>query len=98
MDEDSEVEIVKRDKLLELCVQSGGLFFNVTEPLTDDETMNIAPSTMIIGIRGTCGWVTQNPAALLEGTVEVTAGEQSVTISSGCPPCSRCKGSGPLWE
>lgn len=57
MDEDSEVEIVKSDKLLELCVQSGGLFFNVTEPLTEDETMNIRTSTMLVGIRGTCGWV-----------------------------------------
>ncbi len=57
MDEDSEVEIVKRDKLLELCVQSGGLFFNVTEPLAEDETMNIRTSTMLVGIRGTCGWV-----------------------------------------
>ena len=57
MDEDSEVEIVKRDKLLELCVQSGGLFFNVTEPLAENETMNIRTSTMLVGIRGTCGWV-----------------------------------------
>lgn len=57
MDADSEVEIVKRDKLLELCVQSGGLFFNVTEPLAEDETMNIRTSTMLVGIRGTCGWV-----------------------------------------
>lgn len=57
MDEDSEVEIVKRDKLLEIRVQSGGLFFNVTEPLTEDETMNIRTSTMLVGIRGTCGWV-----------------------------------------
>ena len=57
MDEDSEVEIVKSDKLLEIRVQSGGLFFNVTEPLADDETMNIRTSTMLVGIRGTCGWV-----------------------------------------
>ena len=57
MDEDSEVEIVKSDKLLEIRVQSGGLFFNVTEPLAEDETMNIRTSTMLVGIRGTCGWV-----------------------------------------
>ena len=37
MDESSEVEIVKSDKLLEISVQSGGLFFDVTEPLADDE-------------------------------------------------------------
>ena len=83
LDQDSEVEINKEGKKLEIDVKSGSLFFNVTEPLTDDETMNIATSTMIIGIRGTCGWVTDNTAALLEGTVSVTAGGQEATINAG---------------
>ena len=64
-------------------MKSGSLFFNVTEPLTDDETMNIATATMMVGIRGTCGWVTDNTAALLEGTVSVTAGGQEATINAG---------------
>ena len=38
---------------------------------------------MVVGIRGTCGWVTDKTAALLEGVVTVTAGEQEVTISAG---------------
>ena len=83
LDADSQIEINKEGKKLEIDVKTGSLFFNVTEPLDDDETMNIAASTMIIGIRGTCGWVGENTAALLEGTVEVTAGEQNVTISAG---------------
>lgn len=83
LDQDSEIAITKEGKKLEVEVKSGSLFFNVTEPLADDETMNIRTSTMMVGIRGTCGWVTQDTAALLEGTVEVTAGEQSVTISAG---------------
>ena len=83
LDADSQIEINKDGKKLEIDVKTGSLFFNVTEPLDDDETMNIAASTMIIGIRGTCGWVGENTAALLEGTVEVTAGEQNVTISAG---------------
>lgn len=83
MDQDSEIAITKEDKKLEIEVKSGSLFFNVTEPLADDESMNIRTSTMVAGIRGTCGWVTQDTAALLEGTVEVTAGEQSVTVSAG---------------
>lgn len=64
-------------------MKSGSLFFNVTEPLADDESMNIRTSTMVIGVRGTCGWVTDNAAALLEGTVAVTAGEQEVTVNAG---------------
>lgn len=83
MDEDSEIAITKDGKHLEIDVVSGNLFFNVTQPLANDESLDIRTSTMIVGIRGTCGWVTQDSAALLEGTVEVTAGEQSVTISAG---------------
>ena len=83
LDQDSEVEINKEGKKLEIDVKSGSLFFNVTEPLTDDETMNIATATMMVGIRGTCGWVTDNTAALLEGTVSVTAGGQEATINAG---------------
>ena len=83
LDQDSEIEIVKEDKSLEINVKSGSLFFNVTEPLADDETMNIATSTMMIGIRGTCGWVAEDAAYLLEGEVEVTAGEQTATAAAG---------------
>ena len=83
LDQDSEVEINKEGKKLEINVKSGSLFFNVTEPLADDEIMNIATSTMMIGVRGTCGWVTGNTAALLEGTVSVTAGGQEATINAG---------------
>ena len=57
MDEKSDVDIKKDGKKLELVVNSGGLFFNVTKPLEDDESMDIRTSTTICGIRGTCGWV-----------------------------------------
>lgn len=91
MDEDSEVEIRKEGKELEILLQSGGLFFNVTEPLSDDETMEIRTSTMVVGIRGTCGWVEIGPdyvrAGLLEGEVECSAVENdaagSVYIQAG---------------
>ena len=45
--------------------------------------MEISTSSMLVGLRGTCGGVTQNSAALLEGTVTVTAGEESATITAG---------------
>ena len=77
MDEDSAVEVHKEDKLLELLVRSGNLYFNVTEPLEEDETMNIRTSSMLVGIRGTCGWVEVDGwnsmrICLLEGKVECT--------------------------
>lgn len=72
MDVTSQVEIQKDGKNLELVVNSGSVFFNITEPLADDETLNIRTSTMSIGIRGTCGWVeaSNNTIYVLEGTVE----------------------------
>ena len=63
LDEYSEAAISKDGKNLSIEIQSGSLFFNVTEPLADDETMEIRTSSMMVGIRGTCGWVTENTAA-----------------------------------
>lgn len=90
MDEKSEIEIQKDGKKLELLVSSGSLFFNVTEPLADDETMDIRTSTMIVGIRGTCGWVFDDgqkgsQVFLLEGTVkaEVLDTGETVEVSAG---------------
>ncbi len=77
MDEESEIEIQKDGKKLEVVVNSGGVFFNVTEPLKADETFEIRTSTMTVGIRGTCGWVkvfdeNHMNVYILEGTVECT--------------------------
>lgn len=86
MDEETEVEIQKDGKALEILLQSGNLFFNVTEPLADDETMSIRTSTMLIGIRGTCGWVEtgeKDRVFILEGIVEVEAGGKTAAVSAG---------------
>lgn len=90
MDEESNVGITKEGKELEIFVNSGSLFFNVTEPLADDESMNIRTSTMTCGIRGTCGWVTADKGTssltLLDGTVECTilvdGQEETVTVNA----------------
>lgn len=57
LDEASEMELRKSGSKLELLLNAGDLFFNVTEPLEKEETLNIRTSTMVVGIRGTCGWV-----------------------------------------
>lgn len=88
LNENSEAAITKDGKLLSIEVKSGDLFFNVTEPLADDETMEIRSSSMLVGIRGTCGWV-ETPESdtmqvyILEGTVECTAGEKTATVHAG---------------
>lgn len=86
MDVTSEVEIQKDGKNLELVVNSGSVFFNITEPLADDETLNIRTSTMSVGIRGTCGWVetSSNTIYVLEGTVEcIDESGNSAKVSRG---------------
>lgn len=90
LDEDSEIAITKEDRKLDIEVKSGSLFFNVAQPLADDESMNIRTSTMALGIRGTCGWVVSNgdrgaQVFLLEGTAEAqaTATRERVQVSAG---------------
>ena len=92
LDQNSQAAIKKEDKHLEIEVLSGAVFFNVTEPLADDETMNIRTSTMMLGIRGTCGWVALSEdkgtltVGLLEGKVECSNGEDTAVVSfARCP-------------
>lgn len=89
LDQDSKIEIQKDGKALEITVKEGSLFFNVTEPLEDDETMTIRASSMLVGIRGTCGWVALSEdkstltVGLLEGKVECSNGENTAAVSAG---------------
>ncbi|MBO4425591.1 MAG: InlB B-repeat-containing protein [Clostridiales bacterium] len=54
---DSSAEFIKNGKQIELKLKQGGVFFEVTEKLTDDETYEIETSNMTVGIRGTSGYV-----------------------------------------
>jgi len=94
LDAVSEAEIQKKGKDLEVLLNSGNLFFNVTESLKADETLNIRTSTMVTGIRGTCGWVKvldswRTEVFILEGSVEcwvmdpVTGQAKSVRLGAG---------------
>lgn len=94
LDAVSETEIRKSGKKLEILLKAGNLFFDVTEPLEEEETLNIRTSTMVMGIRGTCGWVSvidrwHSQVYILEGTVvcyvtdPVTGQIKSTTLSSG---------------
>lgn len=88
LDEDGELSIEQEGRSLRIELISGRLFFNVTEPLADDETMEICASSMTVGIRGTCGWVDASDAQhaalyLLEGAVECTAGGQTAAVNAG---------------
>lgn len=94
LDADSEAEVRKNNRELELLLSSGNLYFNVTKPLEADETLNICTSTMVAGIRGTSGWVkvideTCSRVYILEGHVEccvtdpVTGQTKQTTLHGG---------------
>lgn len=57
LENNSRVEFTKSRNMLELNLTQGGLYFEVTEHLSADETFDIRTSTMTVGIRGTSGYV-----------------------------------------
>lgn len=57
MNEISRAEFEKKGKKLDLNLTQGSLYFEVTEKLKEDETFEIRTSTMVVGIRGTSGYV-----------------------------------------
>ena len=94
MDAVSNLEVRKKGKQSELLLNSGNLFFNVTEHLQDDEVLNIRTSSMVVGIRGTSGWVKvidqyHTILYMLDGSVEasvtdpVSGQRKSITLRGG---------------
>lgn len=93
LDAVSELEVRKDGKKLELLLNSGNLYFNVTEPLKNDEALNIRTSTMTTGIRGTSGWVRvvdqrHTQVYVLQGRVECSVtdpvtGQTKTTVLTG---------------
>ena len=92
----SEGEVRRSGKKLELNLISGELFFDVSIPLEEDESLDIRTSTMVTGVRGTVGYVRvtdtfHSEVALLEGTLTVSSvaydtgdsGVRSVVITGG---------------
>ena len=77
LDQVSEAEVRKNGKMLDLLLNAGNLYFSVDKPLEDDESLNIRTSTIVMGVRGTAGWVRHvnsrhTQVYILEGTVQCT--------------------------
>lgn len=94
LDSVSRATVIQSGKKLEVDLESGNLFFNVTAPLADDESLNIRTSTMVTGIRGTSGWIKiidwrVSELYLLTGEVTVTSTDpasgksRQTTVSAG---------------
>ena len=57
MNEISRAEFSQKGKALELNLTKGSLYFEVSKKLASDESFEIQTSTMVVGIRGTSGYV-----------------------------------------
>ncbi|MBR5360506.1 MAG: FecR domain-containing protein, partial [Lachnospiraceae bacterium] len=77
MDELSRAEFSQKGKKLDLNLTKGSLFFEVKKPLEDDESFDIRTATMIVGIRGTSGYVTVDSDG--NWNIVVTDGKVHVT-------------------
>ena len=89
LDASSKVSIHKAGKKLEVKVVSGKVMFNVSAPLTSQESLTIRTSTMVTGVRGTAGWFESDQRSsavyLLEGSLDVysTGRSTPTNITSG---------------
>lgn len=96
LDQNTKVAVEKSGKKIELNIKSGQIFFDVTEKLSGNESMNIKTSNIATGVRGTSGNVkvtnlgkTKNGEKqmteinLLEGELEVRTASGSFVLNEG---------------
>ena len=87
LDASGKVEVRKSGKQLELYLSAGQLVFLVDRPLAADESLNIVTATMVTGVRGSFGWVSEDVVGLLHGHINVSVadgnGVQTVPLSGG---------------
>lgn len=90
----SNAQFDQKGKKLDINLTDGSLFFEVTKKLDADETFDIRTSTMVVGIRGTSGYVATDKngndvVVITDGQVEVTGtnpvtGEvKTITVKAG---------------
>ena len=77
LDENSRAEFTKNGNQMELNLTAGGVFFDVNQPLADDETFDIRTATMTVGIRGTSGYVSVDGEGI--ATLILTSGHVHIT-------------------
>lgn len=89
VDEVSNIGIEKVEEHLDIHVHSGSVFFNVTQPLTDVESLEFHTGTVVTRVHGTSGIISYDKQqrvtqiAVFTGTVVSTTADQEKTVSAG---------------
>ena len=83
MNEVSRAEFSQKGKKLDLNLTKGSLYFEVSKKLESDESFEIKTSTMVVGIRGTSGYVAadsgEHEAVIVTDGVVHIVGKNPVT-------------------
>ena len=87
--EKSEASFTQNGKKMYLSLDEGRLFFNIERSLEEDEELSIKTSTMVIGIRGTSGYIDSDENGnsvlyLTSGKVDVTGLDEDGEESDSC--------------
>lgn len=86
VDEISHIKVLKVDSHLDIELYKGSIYFNVSEPLTEEESLDFHTNNIVTGVRGTSGVITysedrlQSQVVVLSGTVEVTTIEEEIQV------------------
>ena len=94
LDASSAGKVTQSGKKLEVTLTAGKLFFNVSQPVKSNESLNIRSSTMVTGVRGTSGWMEYvdrhtTRISLLEGSLSIisidpqTNTQRTVSLTGG---------------
>ena len=99
MDEKTKTSISKNDKKLKISVESGSLFFCVSETLKEEESLEFETRNASLSIRGTTGIVeakNENYSAflLIEGEAQIEADGKQEKITTGQKAIIRTDGEG----
>ncbi len=87
----SSAEFIKKGKKLKLDLTKGRIFFNIDNKLKSGESLDICTSSMIVGIRGTSGYIDTDEHGnevvyMTSGTVTVSSTDKNakpVEVSAG---------------
>ncbi|MBQ7676743.1 MAG: FecR domain-containing protein, partial [Lachnospiraceae bacterium] len=95
VDTDSRAVFTQEDKKINIDLETGALYFYTTEKLGEEELFDITTQTMLIGVRGTSGYVIFNPLngvskltltsgeVHIKGTNPTTGGTNETTVHAG---------------
>ena len=85
LDEQSFASLHQNGKKLRVKLENGAMYFSVSKPLASDEQFDIETSTMVLGIRGTSGYVEAlSPTSSGHAVITAVSGEEQEINPGQC--------------